>query len=81
MFFDSGEHEEALTYYLKAFQIAPETENLSLFIAITYYKLGDTANAQQYYTIALFSNPDASTIFKDICPEVTSDPSFSQIIG
>ena len=50
--------QEALNYYKKAMELAPDNEDIPVYIASLYVNLNDNANAKKYIDIALGINPN-----------------------
>ena len=69
IYIDTALYQSALDCYLEAYNQDSSLENINLFLAIAYYKLSEFEKAIPLLNKALELNPEASTIFLDICPE------------
>jgi len=69
IYIDIALYQSALDCYLEAYNQDSSLENINLFLAIAYYKLSEYKKAIPLLEKALELNPEASTIFLDICPE------------
>ena len=69
IYVDTAFYQSALDCYLEAYNQDNSLENINLLLAIAYYKLGEVEKALPLLHLALALNPDASSLFLDICPE------------
>jgi Cytochrome c biogenesis factor len=69
IYIDTAFYQSALDCYLEAYNQDNSLENINLLLAIAYYKLGEFEKALPLLNNALDLNPEASSIFLDICPE------------
>jgi tetratricopeptide (TPR) repeat protein len=69
IYIDMALYQSALDCYLEAYKQDSALENINLFLSIAYYKLSDFEKAIPLLHKALDLNPEASSIFLDICPE------------
>ncbi len=64
--------EEAVYYYEEAFRLEPLQENLPLFLAMCYYKLGNINSMAHYMALAEQRTDMARQVFLDVFPEAAS---------
>ena len=66
---EKAEFDLALKYYLAARELNEVAEYIDLFIAVSYYKLGDTDKALNYLQAAVQNDSNAAAMFIELCPE------------
>jgi tetratricopeptide (TPR) repeat protein len=69
IYIDLGHYQAALDCYSEAFKQDNSLENIQLFLSIAYFKLGNNDKALSLFNKARELNPEATSIFLDICPE------------
>lgn len=69
IYLEKTEFSLAIKYYLAAEELDSTLEFVDLFIAVSYFKIGDIANAITYLRIAIAENETAAAIFLELCPE------------
>ncbi len=74
LFYDDGDYESALYYLEQAYKLSAEVNELSLFLALTYYQLNDKEQTKKFLKLAVKSNPDSWDTFTDFCPKAKEDP-------
>jgi tetratricopeptide (TPR) repeat protein len=72
LYIDMGQYQTALDCYLLAYSQDQSLEDIRLFLAIARYKLGEPDKALELLQAAKETNPDAATVFLDVCPEAKS---------
>ena len=63
------EFDLALKYYLAAELLDDTIEYVDLFIAVSYYKIGNLNKAIIYLRKAVTENQTAAVLFLELCPE------------
>lgn len=66
---EKTEYDLALKYYLAAEALDDTLEFVDLFIAVSYYKIGNLNSAIIYLRKAVTENQTASVLFLELCPE------------
>ena len=66
------EYDLAIKYYLAALELDNTLEFVNLFIAVTYFKIGNVAKAKSYLQTALEDTETALTLFLELCPEAVN---------
>ncbi len=69
LYFENFDFNSALNCYEKAYALDSETENISLFLAIAHYKLGNEALSLEFFVMAMARYDNAKTVFLEFCPE------------
>lgn len=69
LYVDLGSYQKALDSYTEAFLQDNTLENITLFLSITHYKLGNEATALALLEIAREAKPEAIELFLEVCPE------------
>lgn len=66
---EKAEYELAIKYYLAAEELDDSLEFVNLFIAVSYYKIGNRYESAIYLRIAIDKNETAGDLFLELCPE------------
>jgi tetratricopeptide (TPR) repeat protein len=68
---EQGEFSLALQYYLEADLLDDdhELENINLFMAVAYFKVGEMEASEEMLKKAVAENLDAQNLFNELCPE------------
>lgn len=69
IYLEKVEFEEAIKYYFAAEELDKTLEFINLFIAVSYFKLGNIASAITYLRIAVLENETSAALFLELCPE------------
>ncbi len=77
LFYDDGDYESALYYLEQAYRLSAEVNELSLFLALTYYQLNEKEQTKQFLKLAIEKDPEAWNAFTKICPSAKKDPILS----
>ncbi len=66
---EKAEFELAIKYYFAARELDEYLEFVNLFIAVSWFKLGDLHKAGEYLQKAIEMDKDANILFMELCPE------------
>jgi tetratricopeptide (TPR) repeat protein len=69
LYLDKEKYKKSLEFLLKAFAIEKDTEGLTFFLAVNYYKLKQYDLALFYLKDAASKEPKSIELFLEICPE------------
>jgi len=69
IFLEKNDFESALKFYLAGKAQDSTLELINLFIAVSYFKLGDIENTITYLRIAVLDSEGAAALFLELCPE------------
>ncbi len=66
---EKAEFELAIKYYIAARELDEYLEFVNLFIAVSWFKLGDLNSAAEFLQKAVEMDKEASILFLELCPE------------
>jgi len=69
IYLEKTEFELALKYYLAAKELDKTLEFIDLFIAVSFFKVGDIEKSITYLRLAIADNETAASLFLELCPE------------
>ena len=72
IYLEKTEFELAIKFYLAAKGLDDNMEFINLFIAVSYYKVGNMPKAIAYLRVAILENETAAALFLELCPEATN---------
>ena len=72
IYLEKTEFELAIKFYLAAKGLDDNMEFINLFIAVSYYKVGNMPKATAYLRVAILENETAAALFLELCPEATN---------
>lgn len=72
IYLEKTEFELAIKFYLAAKGLDDNMEFINLFIAVSYYKVGNMPKAIAYLRVAILENEAAAALFLELCPEATN---------
>jgi len=72
IYLEKTEFELAIKFYLAAKGLDENMEFINLFIAVSYYKVGNMPKAIAYLRVAILENETAAALFLELCPEATN---------
>ncbi len=79
LYLDAENFPKALLYYQKAQLLKKDTDGLSIFFAITYFKLNQKEEALKFLIDAIAEDQKLQDLFFDFCPEAKEDPLFYEL--